>query len=230
MESLNSLETSNQPEIITQTVDSDAFDSNITECQSLLNPDLVVYPMRSLIDEKISIVVRGLTPRQRITLKAKLTGDSKEEFESYGHFIADGAGRVCIAETPSLSGTYTGVDSMGLLWSMKLLPGQRKGQRLSKKDVTKPYYVHLHLFNGHVEDFACKEVKELQPIRSVTFERCYMTCGVRRIPVRNGRLRGTLFLPPGKGPFPGELKRLPVYVFCFLLLLLLLLFIAFSIF
>lgn len=204
MENLNSLEISPQPENITQTEDLDAFDSNIVECQSKLNPHFLVNPMQSLIDEKISIVVKGLTPGQRITLKAKLTGDSNEEFESYGHFIADGAGSVCTAETPSLSGTYTGVDSMGLLWSMKLLPGQRKGQRLSKKNVTKPYYIHLLLFNGHVEDCTGNEVrKDLQPICSVTFERWYMSEGVRRIPVRNGRLRGTLFLPPGKGPFPG---------------------------
>jgi len=35
---------------------------------------------------------------------------------------------------------------------------------------------------------------------------------VRRIPVRDGRLRGTLFLPPGKGPFPGKLQL----TWCFL--------------
>ncbi|ERE73088.1 acyl-coenzyme A thioesterase 1-like protein [Cricetulus griseus] len=30
-----------------------------------------------------------------------------------------------------------------------------------------------------------------------------MAPGVRRVPVREGRVRATLFLPPGNGPFPG---------------------------
>ena len=165
--------------------------------------EIVVKPRQSLVDEKIDISVKGLSPGQPITLTAKLTGDSKEQFESYGHFVANKAGNVYVAEHPCLYGTYTGVDPMGLLWSMQLSPGQRRGIRLSKKDVTKPYFVLLQLFDGHVEDIAHTE--DLQPITSVTFEKWYMADGVIRIPVRDGRLRGTMFLPPGKGPFPGKL-------------------------
>ena len=166
--------------------------------------EIVVKPRQSLVDEKIDISVKGLSPGQPITLTAKLTGDSKEQFESYGHYVANEAGNVYVAKHPCLYGTYTGVDPMGLLWSMQISPGQRNGLRLNKKDVTKPYFVQLQLFDGHVEDVANAE--DLQPITSVTFEKWYMTEGVRRIPVRDGRLRGTLFLPPGKGPFSGKLQ------------------------
>lgn len=166
--------------------------------------EILVKPRQSLVDEKIDISVKGLSPGQPITLTAKLTGDSKEQFESYGHFVANEAGNVYVAEHPCLYGTYTGVDPMGLLWSMQLSPGQRKGIRLSKKDVTKPFFVLLQLFDGHVENVGHAE--DLQPITSVTFEKWYMRNGVRRIPVRDGRLRGTMFLPPGKGPFPGKLQ------------------------
>jgi len=31
-----------------------------------------------------------------------------------------------------------------------------------------------------------------------------MAEGVKRFPVREGRIRGTLFIPPGDGPFPGK--------------------------
>ncbi|NXC36912.1 ACOT1 thioesterase, partial [Campylorhamphus procurvoides] len=34
-------------------------------------------------------------------------------------------------------------------------------------------------------------------------ERAFLRDGVRRVPVRDGRIRATLFLPPGNGPFPG---------------------------
>ena len=173
--------------------------------------EIVVKPQQSLIDEKIDISVKGLSPRQAITLTAKLTGDSKDRFESYGHFVANEAGNVYVAEHPCLYGTCTGIDPMGLLWSMQLSPGQRKGLRLSKKDVTKPYFVQLQLFDGHVQDVT--NLEDLQSLTSVTFEKWYMADGVRRIPVRDGRLRGTLFLPPGEGPFPGKKLALALCFF-----------------
>lgn len=199
MENLNSL---SRPDSLTPAVHGEIS-------ARVLEAELIVTPRQSLVDEKINISVKGLSPGQPITLTAKLVGDSKEEFESFGHFVADEAGRVCVAEHPSLSGTYTGVDPMGLLWSMQLSPGQRKGQRLSKKDVTKPYCIHLQLFDGHVEDVTNSE--DLQPMTSVTFEKWYMADGVRRIPVRDGRVRGTLFIPPGKGPFPGKSMLLYIH-------------------
>lgn len=184
---------------------SDSVSSEVTSRGSrLFQAEMTVEPRRSLIDEKISINVKGLSSGESITIAAKLIGDSNEELESYGHFKADETGRVCLEEQTSLAGTYTGVDSMGLLWSMQLSPGQRKGQRLSKKDPTKPYNIHLQLFHDQVKDFS--NVK-LKPLAHVTFEKWYMTRGVRRIPVREGRLRGTLFIPPGKGPFPGKKSK-----------------------
>ena len=102
---------------------------------------------------------------------------------------------------PSVGGSYGGVSAMGLLWSMKPSPGQRKGIRLMKSDVTKPYKVVLDCFDGHTDP---QESSSLQPLSSNTFEKGYMADGVKRIPVREGRIRGTLFLPPGDGPFPGE--------------------------
>lgn len=97
---------------------------------------------------------------------------------------------------------------MGFLWSMTQAPGQRKGLRLAKKDVTKPYTIQLNCFDGHLspeDGFVNSLTKNsFQPIMSSTVEKWYMAEGVQRIPVREGRLRGTLFLPPGNGPFPGQ--------------------------
>jgi hypothetical protein len=36
-----------------------------------------------------------------------------------------------------------------------------------------------------------------QPVATLTVDRHVMAPGVRRIPLREGNLRGTLFLPPG---------------------------------
>ena len=78
-----------------------------------------------------------------------------------------------------------------------------------KSDVTKPYKVVLNCFDGHTDP---QESSSLQPLSSNTFEKGYMADGVKRIPVREGRIRGTLFLPPGDGPFSGEQRKIDVYL------------------
>ena len=92
---------------------------------------------------------------------------------------------------------------MGLLWSMKSAPEERKGTRLMKLDVTKPYNIVLNCFDGHVTPHE----SSLQPLSSGVFQKWFMADGVKRIPVREGRVRGTLFIPPGDGPFPGKLRK-----------------------
>ena len=89
---------------------------------------------------------------------------------------------------------------MGLIWSMRQAPGRRKGIRLLKRDVTVPYDIIVNCFDGHV----IPRETSLQPLSSGTFQKSYMADGVKRVPVREGRIRGMLFLPPGDGPFPGN--------------------------
>jgi len=87
---------------------------------------------------------------------------------------------------------------------MKPAPGQRKGTRLMKSDVTKPYNIVLNCFDDHVTP----SESSLQPLSSVTFQKWHMAEGVKRIPVREGRIRGALFIPQGDGPFPGVIEML----------------------
>lgn len=42
-----------------------------------------------------------------------------------------------------------------------------------------------------------------EAVSELELERHLMGPGVRRVPLREGRVRATLFLPPGPGPFPG---------------------------
>ena len=112
----------------------------------------------------------------------------------------------------SHGGSYTGIEQMGFLWSMIQAPGQRKGLRLMKKDVTKPYTIQLNCFDGHLapdEGFVNSLTKtSLKPLTSTTMQKWYMSERVKRVEVREGRVRGTLFIPPGNGPFPGNLLLL----------------------
>lgn len=108
----------------------------------------------------------------------------------------------------SCGGSYSGIEEMGFLWSMTQAPGQRKGLRLMKKDVTKPYIIKLNCLDGHLtaaDGFVNSLANNsLQPLASTAIEKWYIGEGVQRIPVREGRVRGTLFFPPGDGPFPGK--------------------------
>ena len=154
----------------------------------------------SLIDKITKINVSRLKPLQNITLGAKVVGDKGETFESHAYFIADKNGEVDVCRDSSLGGSYRGVSPMGLLWSMKPAPGQRKGIKLMKSNVTKPYNIVLSCFDDHV----APSESSLKRLSRATFQKWHMAEGVKRIPVREGRIRGTLFIPPGDGPFPGK--------------------------
>ena len=158
-----------------------------------------VEPNSSLVDKKVKILVSGLEPNQNVTLQARMVGEKGEVFESYAHYIADKDGGIDVRSDPSFGGAYLGVEPMGLLWSMKLAPGQRKGIKLIKRDVTKPFEVELKCFGDHISPNEGLR----KPLSSVTFERWYMTDGVKRIVLKDQRFHGTLFIPPGDGPFPG---------------------------
>ena len=132
---------------------------------------ITLWPKFSLVDKITKINVFRLKPLQKITLGARVVGDSGQVFDSHAHFIATKHGQVDVCK------------------------------QLVKSDVTKPYKVVLDCFDGHTDP---QESSSLQPLSSNTFEKGYMADGVKRIPVREGRIRGTLFLPPGDGPFPGE--------------------------
>ncbi|XP_076860807.1 acyl-coenzyme A thioesterase 1-like isoform X3 [Brachyhypopomus gauderio] len=90
---------------------------------------------------------------------------------------------------------------MGLMWSLRPVPGSRTGLRLRKKDVLSPLVLHISVYDGHVsQGFA-----QLTALASLVIERWYMAPGVRRVDIREKGVRGTLFIPPGPGPFPGVL-------------------------
>ncbi|KAK3742756.1 hypothetical protein QZH41_018965, partial [Actinostola sp. cb2023] len=163
------------------------------------NVELTCSPLSANVDKKVRVNVRGLAPNQKITLQTKLCGDVQDRYRSLAHYIADNEGRVCLNSQPSVGGSYVGVEPMGFIWSLKPEPDQRPGRRLMKRDVTKPYLVDLEVLDGHIDQID----NSYAPLCSLTIERHYMGVGVRRVTVHEGRIWGTLFLPPGDGPFQG---------------------------
>ncbi|XP_029966773.1 acyl-coenzyme A thioesterase 1-like [Salarias fasciatus] len=150
----------------------------------------ILPSVRCLFDKLVQIKVEGLAPHRPVELRSKLVDDKGVVFRASAQYKADGAGLVDVCRSPSLGGSYRGVEPMGLFWSMA---PDTPHSKLQKKTVLSPTVVELEALNG--------ETGEL--LATGTNERGYMTEGMKRIPLQEGRLRGVLFIPPGKGPFPG---------------------------
>lgn len=90
--------------------------------QKTLQPAIRITPETPLIDETIEIVVTGLAPKQRITLRLAESGvpGGKLEGSSHAVFEADEQGEVHLSRQKPLSGTYEEVDPMGLFWSVEI--------------------------------------------------------------------------------------------------------------
>lgn len=150
----------------------------------------ILPSVRCLFDKMVQVKVEGLAPYKQVQLRSKLVDDRGVIFKASALYKADETGQVDVCRAPSLGGSYTGVEPMGLFWSMA---PETPHSKLLKKNVVSPTLVDIEAL--------CGETGEV--LASETNERGYMTEGMRRIPVQEGRIRGVLFVPPGKGPFPG---------------------------
>ncbi|XP_048804486.1 acyl-coenzyme A thioesterase 5-like isoform X3 [Lagopus muta] len=152
---------------------------------------------RSLFDEPLGITVQGLSPRQQVTLRASLRDEAGELFEAHARYQAAEDGELDLARCPALpGGSFSGLEPMGLLWALQ---PRKAFWRLVKKDVQTPFLLRLQVLEGHGDDPG-------RLLAQAQHERAFLRDGVRRVPVRDGRIRATLFLPPGQAPFPGVIN------------------------
>ncbi|KAJ8412083.1 hypothetical protein AAFF_G00143500 [Aldrovandia affinis] len=172
-------------------------------------PLLTATPTRALIDEPITLEARHLPLHCPITVRAHMHSEDGDLWEALSHYYTDWRGVLNLSRDEAQGGSYSGCEPMGLFWSMLPAPGEREGLRLRKRNVETPYTVQVSLLNGHVSSPAVKSHGqgrgEGEELAAVTVERWYMAPGVRRVEVRERGLVGTLFLPPGPGPFPAVL-------------------------
>lgn len=153
---------------------------------------LTATPASALADEPVHIRVTGLPPWQMVTLTASLKDEKGYVYQSKAFYKANEVGELDLMEAPSIGGDYVGVHPMGLFWSLK---PKKVFRRLTKQDVmNSPFYVTLNLYDSvHVQVSTTD-----QPRASQTVERWFSGPGVQRVQIREGRVRGALFLPPGE--------------------------------
>jgi hypothetical protein len=151
---------------------------------------LQVHPQWSLIDEKVTIKGSSLASNLDITLLTSLKDEAQRiNLQSECHYTTDSQG-VFSTDThaPSHGSEYTGVHSSGPLWSAR--PQKGSMVRLWPHDIMKPLQY----------DFVLKDKKTGEVLASEQISKSFVDDGVRRITVKTGKIRGTLFLPPKPGP------------------------------
>ncbi|WP_218824759.1 acyl-CoA thioesterase/bile acid-CoA:amino acid N-acyltransferase family protein [Asanoa hainanensis] len=154
----------------------------------------------ALADHPIEARVTGLLAREAVTVAARATDRTGQPWHAEATFEADGGGVVDLARSAPASGTYTGVDGMGLFWSMRPVTGDPERSWFSP---------------GHPETKAAYDVRLTvtaagREIAARTVTRQWIAPGVthRALTAAADGVAGVLFLPP-----PGAERRPGVLVF-----------------
>ncbi|XP_075048374.1 acyl-coenzyme A thioesterase 1-like [Mixophyes fleayi] len=164
--------------------------------RSMSGVSLQLSPDRCLFDEPLRLRVSGLSPGQDVSLQTALTDEGGEIFSSLGRYRAGSSGELDLTQSPALEGgSFTGIEPDGPLWALEPRTPLR---RLVKKNVQSPIQLRFSLYQDHEPPGPL--------LASAAQERSFMGEGVTRVPVREGTVRGSLFLPPGPGPFPGVIE------------------------
>lgn len=159
-----------------------------------MDAHIVCEPREALIDEVIHIKIIHLNPKQQITVCCKIE-NQKQIFGSYAHYIATREGLVDLkVDSAATSGMYSGVEPMGLFWSMVSAPNQRTGERLVKSNASTPFVFDISVYVEHIS-WKCIWDDKMKPVAKETIVRWYKGANIKRIEIEEGQIRGTLFLP-----------------------------------
>jgi hypothetical protein len=143
-----------------------------------------VTPSRAPFDEPVAIRVVGAEPGQSVTVRAEMVDHLARRWSSHAEYKADTRGQVDLVRDAPASGTYDGVDPMGLFWSMRT--------------------AEPHAFLVPTTALSMTIIAEASAGRSATatVERLLIPDGVSMRDVEEHGVVGRMFVPRGPGPFP----------------------------
>ncbi|HUU06373.1 MAG TPA: acyl-CoA thioester hydrolase/BAAT C-terminal domain-containing protein [Patescibacteria group bacterium] len=155
--------------------------------------EIIATPAVALYGEPFSWKVTGLRPGERVTVKAYSRDAKMVSWESAAVFEADASGEVEIGGRAPVSGSYSGADIFGLLWSMQP----------ENADVKKPINYRNNGIAGWTVNL---KAENSTGISAVTRFRCVYQRpneALVRVPLDQDGLSGFLYYPAEGGPFPG---------------------------
>ncbi|CAK8671133.1 unnamed protein product [Clavelina lepadiformis] len=171
-----------------------------------------VSPQPSMFDEKVNISVEGLLPNRTYTIHSYTNVSKASAFECFAHYRSNKHGVVSIKDDSSLGGSYRGVEPMGLFWAMDRSPDNTNPHaRMAERNASKPTIVDLHVYDlilhslEEISRLRKQGILQKHAVSSKQVERRYLAEGVRKmsLTLEEDGIWASLFIPPGKGPFPG---------------------------
>ena len=171
-----------------------AAGSTETGARSINGIEIVLSRTAARNDEEVNVKVVGLPAYRPITVRAELKDARGVTWTSSGHYFAAESGTVDLAVSPSVRGSYTGVDGEGLFWSLLPMPTkdlERQARDTSTRppprrpvlDATKSYTMQFEAISDGVVT------------ARATLERRFLDENVEARSVNEGDVRGVLFRP-----------------------------------
>jgi dienelactone hydrolase len=152
-------------------------------------PRIQITPNPVFIDQPVKIVLQDFPARQLVAVQVLMINRT-ELWQSHAEFLTDRHGNADLATQAPQSGTYQHADPAGLFWSQSLIGTNTAFTNMPARKSFEPWrYKITASVNAHT-------------IATATMERFILCPGVKQIELRDHGLRGTLFLPAGKGPWP----------------------------
>ena len=156
------------------------------------DPRILATPASGLIDEPVSLVLRGFGARQVVTVRSRVTVPDGPGFAAAIVIVTDDTGTADLATTTPLNGSYLVADAGGLIWS------------LDPDDETSPVGLNTRFIDSGLQPYTVELTAEVDGVvvASGAWERLPTRPDVERHVVRERGLVGTLFLPAAEGPHP----------------------------
>ncbi len=148
---------------------------------------IIITPNPALADDEVRIRITGAPPRTPVKIVAWTMDDQNRRWESRAEFLSRLDGTVVLSQDAPRSGTYSGVDPVGLFWSMRLNPGDAgQNDQYLKKELA-PSEITFEATTPDMLNTA-RERLEKQFVPQGTIVRA----------VEEEGLAGLLFLPSGE--------------------------------
>ncbi|MFF5217642.1 acyl-CoA thioesterase/bile acid-CoA:amino acid N-acyltransferase family protein [Micromonospora sp. NPDC000442] len=151
---------------------------------------LDVAPAVALVDQPVRVRVSGLAARERVVVAAAAQDHSGRRWRAEATFVADADGVVDVSQDAPVDGSYSGVDPMGLFWSMDPLDGDASYFAPAWPHLRRDFPVRLSATGGEREP-AAATVRRDWTAGEVSF--------TELTPTTDG-VRGLLVLPPPEVP------------------------------
>ena len=155
-------------------------------------PALRVQPVDGLVDAPTTIVASGLPAKQQVTISARALDGHDQAFASQARFTADEHGVVDLSVAKA-SGSYSGVDAMGLFWSLE--PEKRASGDAEQRFALGAAPVRYE-FTVLVDN---------RPVAKAEATRRRSGAGTRVVQVNDRSLVASVTIPAGEGRHPAIL-------------------------